>query len=470
MPPFTRTRTGCFTCREDGYKCDEQKPFCGRCVRLKKTCKGYGVKLKWQTLVEGPPVAKKASSKNKRRRRLSSSPSQGTSPSSQGISPPSTSSPCLSKPTLSPAIRIDPSCSVVGPDSESTQRYLLNHWSQTLSDFVSMTEGPQNPFLVHMTPMISQSKGLRAALCSMAASHLAILRNDPSLHTVAIQNQFLAVSSLRQTLQTAGPELSLATILMLQLSDRLFTTDSKVDHLAGAKAIITRGGANKLPSSGAVTFLVSLCCYHDVLASVSRGTAPLLEDSGRATGELTSFLYQLGSVLDLVRQISKMQGQNRKVYDEQGQAIEDQLTALECVSHGDSDIGHTIEAYRHAAFIYLTRVWRNLGAPHPYPMQHARSCLEHLGRVPVSSPLVSMHVWPLWTAGCESIDGEWRQFVCDRLDVMYESRRLPSLRRVREDIGEVWRIKDQQRSTTGVDNVDCIQVILRNRQREADIA
>ncbi|KDN66168.1 hypothetical protein CSUB01_04709 [Colletotrichum sublineola] len=42
--PHTRSRTGCLTCRDEGYKCDEGKPHCGRCTRLGKTCKGYGLR------------------------------------------------------------------------------------------------------------------------------------------------------------------------------------------------------------------------------------------------------------------------------------------------------------------------------------------------------------------------------------------------------------------------------------------
>ena len=64
MATHKRSRTGCWTCREAGYKCDELKPFCGRCTRLRITCKGYGIKLKWQddgvsTLAKPPRKGRK---------------------------------------------------------------------------------------------------------------------------------------------------------------------------------------------------------------------------------------------------------------------------------------------------------------------------------------------------------------------------------------------------------------------------
>ncbi|KAK3349538.1 hypothetical protein B0T25DRAFT_245387 [Lasiosphaeria hispida] len=37
----TRTRTGCITCRVRRVRCDEQKPFCNRCVSTGRNCDGY---------------------------------------------------------------------------------------------------------------------------------------------------------------------------------------------------------------------------------------------------------------------------------------------------------------------------------------------------------------------------------------------------------------------------------------------
>lgn len=45
---ISRLRTGCWTCRRRGYKCDEGKPHCKSCIRLNLDCEGYGIRLKWQ--------------------------------------------------------------------------------------------------------------------------------------------------------------------------------------------------------------------------------------------------------------------------------------------------------------------------------------------------------------------------------------------------------------------------------------
>ena len=522
MPPFSRTRTGCFTCREDGYKCDEQKPHCGRCIRLNKICKGYGIKLKWRT-IEGPPAAAQPKEHGKRRQRNAKSKSlpklgENTGDKQTRFAALSPSSFPLPSPSGSEIIIRNPSYLALEDGMADQQRFLMHHWTNVLATVVSMAAGPRNPFLVHLTPMAAQSTAVRSAVCSMAASHLAILRKgvgggdsqSQSLQTSALHHRVMAVSSLRQSLQTQDPELSLATVLLLQVSDRLFAIDTRVDHLSGAKAIIAagRGGGGSKPrawDTASAAFLLSLCFYHDVIASVARGTSPLLEYFEDNNGpdrenrfpvesiamEGVESMRGLTAVLQIVGRISRMRAMSSTPQqDAEGHAIEAALNALgaspavaapisseadgdgggDGVEVAEADIDHTIQAYKHAAFIYLYRVWFNVGAPHPLTLKHAQSSLRHLSAVGLSSPLLSAHVWPLWTAGCETIDADQRRSVCERVDAMYGVRHLPSLRRIRLDIEEVWKIKDDQRSSTGVDNVDCIKVILKNRQREADIA
>lgn len=43
-----RSRAGCWTCRRLHKKCDEKRPRCGPCVRVKRHCEGYEVRLTWK--------------------------------------------------------------------------------------------------------------------------------------------------------------------------------------------------------------------------------------------------------------------------------------------------------------------------------------------------------------------------------------------------------------------------------------
>lgn len=44
-----RSRTGCKRCKERRFKCDEEKPACGRCQSAGLPCPGYSQSLKWST-------------------------------------------------------------------------------------------------------------------------------------------------------------------------------------------------------------------------------------------------------------------------------------------------------------------------------------------------------------------------------------------------------------------------------------
>ncbi|KAK1990329.1 hypothetical protein LX36DRAFT_620908 [Colletotrichum falcatum] len=333
-----------------------------------------------------------------------------------------------------------------------------------------MAPGTRNPFLAHLTPMMLRSGALLSSISSMAAGHLAVLRGDEGLRALSSRHTLAAASALRASIETEDPELSLATILMLQISDRLFGTHSRIDHLAGARAVIMRSGGPGGWTGSSARFLLSLCFYHDVMSSISRTSPPLLSmtDDVAPLEGLPAFAT-LTAVVSVVSTISRMQGQSGDAHQRRGLAIRETLEAFSVApgGGGDPDMDNTVQAYRHAALVYLYRVWSD-GAPPPKPF-HAGRCLHHLLQVPVTSSFVSAHAWPLWTAGCESVDPGHRLLALERLKTMYQSRHLPSLRRAQEDMQEVWRAKDAQRLQFGTEDVDCCEVILLKRHREADL-
>jgi hypothetical protein len=500
MATHKRTRTGCWTCREAGYKCDEQKPYCGRCIRLQIPCKGYGVKLKWQDGNISTPIKRPRRTKKKASHApetigspvsvvsFASTPGALTSPGGFTESPASTYSLPLNL-VASPSFVIDLS---------SNDKWLLQYWVQRLSALISVAPRKDNtsPFQLHLTAMVHDSAALRSTVLSMAANHLALSSNDSSWKIQAFRHQQDAIHELQSIIQDpqqAATEPALATVLMMQVSARLFGDDndaSIANHLAGAKAIITRrGGLQNLSTSSSTTkFLLSLFAYHDILSSVSRGSHTLADhDTDFAAVEGVPDMESIAKVLLAVARISQLQYsiKERRQYpigvplteDENatGRNIQQDLLAMEFIngSGGVTDTSCTAEAYRHAAFIYLYRTWLDIGAPNPISMDHVKRCLEFVQKVNVNSPLTSAHIWPLFTAGCEAIDNTQRQFVRDRFKEMYTAKKFPSLRRVMRDIEDVWVAKDMEEQLKGQDGmakVDCIQVILRRRGRQVDLA
>lgn len=479
------------------------KPFCGRCTRLNIICRGYGVKLKWQddaanTLAKPP---------RKSRKKKAIDDDQALSPASnisfESIQSAVTSPDVLfSSPDSAksmPALPIN--SPVLSYGISPTDRWLLNYWGKQLSKLLSVS--PQNgiatPFQRHLTAMAYESPALRSTILSMAANHLAFASNDASLHLQGYRHQRDAIQELQKMIQDPvkmDTEPALATVMMMQVSARLFGDEDEgniANHLTGAKAMITgRSGGSWLVTSSA-RFLLSLFAYHDILSSVSRGSQPLLDhemDFVAIEGEIQ--LESIAKVLVVVAKISQLQHaiKTRRALsptspalseDENttGQHIQQILLAMEFVAckRGDSeeriDISLTAEAYRHAAFIYLYRTWLDIGAPNPISMEHINQCLTQLQRVDIHSPLTSAHMWPLFTAGCEAIDSTQRQFVRDRFEKLYAVKHFPSLKRVMRDIEHVWAAKDMEQQMKGQDGmakVDCIQVILKRRGREVDLA
>lgn len=331
----------------------------------------------------------------------------------------------------------------------------------------------------------------------MAANHLALQTSESSLRFQAYRHQRDAIHLLQELIQDprqAHSESALATVLMMQVSARLFGEDDEanvINHLMGAKAMISRRGADDWLNSSSARFLLSLFAYHDILSSISRGQRPLFDhDADFQAVEGAEDMRSIAAVLLIVARTSQLQhaiklrrergGEHALTEAEEaiGRALQQSLLAMQFDAQRSEpfahpDISATAEAYRHAAFIYLYRTWLGVGAPNPISVEHIQSCLAYISLVDVTSPLTSSHVWPLFTAGCEVIDAGQRQFVRERFQGMYASKLFPSWNRVMRDIEEVWEAKDEEERMKGGDGmarVDCIQVILRRRGREVDLA
>ncbi|EDU43933.1 conserved hypothetical protein [Pyrenophora tritici-repentis Pt-1C-BFP] len=475
MATHKRSRTGCWTCREAGYKCDEQKPFCSRCTRLKIVCKGYGIKLKW--LDDAVSTLAKPPRKSRKKKVAVEQEDQAFSPSSiiSFASTPALQSPdgTISSSTSPQSAKSMPLLPLCGSPGVSyglslDDRWLLNYWVDRLSPLISVAPrtGVPTPFQRHLTAMAYESSALRSTILSMAVNHLATSSNDSSLYQQGYRHQHNAIRDLQRMIQDPEDmnlEPALATVMMMQVSSRLFDDDDEAhvaNHLTGAKAMIARRGGSGAAAIGGETwltsssarFLTSLFAYHDILSSVSRSSQPLLDHT-------TDFFpaiegeQNLKSIADVLLVVALSNQQ------------EDELAK--------SDIVATAEAYRHAAFIYLYRTWLDIGAPNPISMEHISQCLLHLQRVDVSSPLTAAHMWPLFTAGCEAVGESQRAFVRSRFEKLWLAKRFPSLRRVARDVEIVWEAKDRERGVKGeggMAKVDCIQVILRGRGREVGLA
>ncbi|KAL3464827.1 fungal-specific transcription factor domain-containing protein [Aspergillus heterothallicus] len=340
---------------------------------------------------------------------------------------------------------------------------------------------------------------LRSAVLAIAASHLTASNEDFSessqaLPLMAHNYRISAVASLRGRLGLGVGivmynDATLASILLLEISKQFDNAASQntgdVNHLLGAKEVIlARGGPQSLTSPCA-RFLLTQILYHDLLSAVSRGTEPIIRQYHSGREDIVPFPLDFESsrgyhptVLQAVARISELKTQKEQSFPPDcdiegtnlaefvfaGQEIEKSLEAM--MIHGPTgakaDQSHTTEAHRSAALIYLYRTVYDIGAPHELTLVQVRRCIDSMAAVSLSSPLISAHVWPLFTAGCEATEPADRQFVKQRLMEMYRLRRIQSLRKVCELMEQVWLSKDYKHSMEGAEEmsrVGCIEVV-----------
>jgi len=483
---WTRTKTGCWTCRQAGYKCDECKPQCGRCTRLSITCQGYGPRIVWRDTAtpESGGRGKKRKKTLKaspaaKERAYSATPSQCSTASITGSS---TSEGCLEV--------IPRRVSNIPQDMQLEDYKYLYHWTTILSPLLSVTSHVEyNPFQQYLTPMAFMAGPLRYTILFCAAKHLSALAGQLGQEKHILYYQSLALRHLNQALSSQNEAVSdctLASVLLMQLS-QLFASDQepRADHLAGATCIIRKRREVPARSNSCGRFLESLFRYHDVMSSITRGDRPLLDHNDAPAADSDAFLGNIGTLLEIISQISTLQPRKHLTSQTPADGVEETSvdsailatgSSLEAelrhwtAPSGDPDWLNTAEAFRHAAFIYLYRVIYNIGAPHPLTLQHVRCCIEALRGVSTTSPLMSVHAWPIFTAGCESVSPSDRDFCARRLQDMFHIRKLFSLLRVKRAMAEVWSRKDQE-ALHGADKVckiDCIDV-LKQRGRELEL-
>ncbi|KIW19058.1 hypothetical protein PV08_03348 [Exophiala spinifera] len=480
---FSRTRTGCWTCRQAGYKCDEVKPACGRCTRLKIACEGYAPRLVWRDTA----TPESGGRSRKRKQTSEEAPTSGLryhfatpSTTSTGPAPQSIKSEdavdVVPRELLSP--HSSPASMAQGLRVEEYRH--LHHWTTVVAPLLSVTSKAEvNPFQRHFIPMAYDNGSLRYTMLLCAAKHLSLLVNQPQDQQLILRYQGLALRNLNEALSDENEALSnptLAAVLLMQLS-QMFASDqeSRADHLVGAKYIIAKRHrlANNPDSCG--RFLESLFKYHDVMSSITRSDRPLLNHDCPPASDSDAFLGSIEPLLEIISQISELQPRKKLISQNSvedtdeatsdsfirisGSLLETQLESWNS-PRKDADWFNTAEAFRHAAFIYLYRVIDDIGAPDPRTLYHVKQCVEALRSTAITSPLLSIHAWPIFTAGCEALEASERDFCRQRLDDMFNDRKLLSLLRVKRAMEDVWDQKDRE-ALFGADvgKLDCINVL-----------
>lgn len=137
----------------------------------------------------------------------------------------------------------------------------------------------------------------------------------------------------------------------------------------------------------------------------------------------------------------------------------------------------TAEAYRYAGLLYLHQAVPEV--PSLTSHELAEKVMMLLASIPTSSRTCIIHIFPLLVAGCEAENGEEREWVKDRWNILDQRMHIGNINCTIEVVKEVWMRKDIQRRNQAAvdhDNVKADVIPLaegtlhRSRRSSKDIA
>lgn len=181
-PKFTRSRTGCLTCRARRKRCGEQKPVCDGCVRNCLLCA-------WPAAIKLPHQADGDVRKSRSNRYRANAGRITTTCSSQ---PYHASQGHLSNRTLSPTAESDAAKLLQLPMTPSSWPNLrhdvraqefLQHFLECTAPKLVTVAMPENPFINYLLPLAYRDEKILHAILALSASHRSF--NDPAAVSIA---------------------------------------------------------------------------------------------------------------------------------------------------------------------------------------------------------------------------------------------------------------------------------------------
>ncbi|KAI9732365.1 MAG: hypothetical protein M1834_001572 [Cirrosporium novae-zelandiae] len=319
------SRTGCATCKRRRKKCDEGKPTCHNCQRLKLQCEGYD--LLWTNPIISKPHSIQ---RNAHSRRDSSSYSISTQdlntvefldppnnskdetrtqhgdmifwmPGSHGApdegvgsSRPQTltSSAMISGLSRTFSHTVFPSLPefspmhhpTIVPEAPSDSIYFIQYHVERLCPALVMMDSPSNPLRTLLVQAAFSSPMLLNALCAVSACHMSMQlstshsntrRSAITFYAQALTklNRSLSMYSQNRVTNLAGrnvsDEIVLTSAILCKYEIVKGSTHQWRQHLSGLERLIQLQGGDSSHNSQTKAFLRSFTTYHRNIAGVT---------------------------------------------------------------------------------------------------------------------------------------------------------------------------------------------------------
>ncbi|KAK4941936.1 hypothetical protein LTR10_018266 [Elasticomyces elasticus] len=435
-----RVRTGCWTCRKRGYRCDEGKPVCAECTRLGLECEGYNIRLTW--------MQSSSRTRNPKSRPLTRG---------DGARAPS-----IREEAPAPELALTKLQAAPSSVLSSKDQFLLHHFVYTVSGLLSSTHDRSiNTYCRVVLPMAMSSDLLLDTLLLVSTSHLPSTYEQFAPDLPHYRNRVLPKLINRINTWDGFDATALATIIMMSINEVFVVNPQNWSHhlRAAGKIIADYMVQCKAPDRD-LKMLLDIFAYQSVLASVGTGYTSLVMDFytrdtwSALTGDSNAFLTSVDRLLSHVAKLSMLSsastvdGSSRYIEASQMAAaihLKSKLVEWEPPQAIPNDACNTAEAMRYAGLLFFHKLTLMLPSSHDREdIEHyCREIVRHIGYVSVDSPSAASHLWPLYMAGYflnhnGSVDYEVQSFVRDRLTALKSRRGVKTLDKVRERLEQVW--------------------------------
>lgn len=357
---------------------------------------------------------------------------------------------------------------------------LLKRYMTETCGILSVKDGEdENPWRTLIFPMIHEHPAVHHALSSMTAFHNS--SESLELQRVGTYHFEEAITKLKEQLTHLTefqPDVAIAAIIILAFAeswDRHVSTGKT--HLRGARAIIGTNfelslkNACKDPKKRVrINFLRNVWVYLDVLARLTPTDADQLDPSDEMIGDLYRPIRGqgdpqvdplLGCAASLFPVIARVANLANRVRNEGSGHPEHRRVAaklyrllehwqpdpideeIDDKSTNRDDVRDTAEAYRWATLLLLHQSVTEL--PSVSSQELGQECLNSIGKVPLSSRMVIVHVFPLMAASCETDSVRDRHWIRQRWGSMIARMKIGNVTKGYELVQEVWRRRDEHR-------------------------
>ncbi|VUC25586.1 unnamed protein product, partial [Clonostachys rosea] len=499
---FTRQRLGCLTCRRRKKKCDMTYPVCGHCTRLNLVCNREVPREVPSSSTTDPSLLIQATPTPG----LPGLSSAADFESASLISPSTTSASIHLANVLSHAkIWQTLDLSVIlgqnGSELAASRRAMLRYYIQIFA-FMLTTNVENNCFLTVLLPMAFESPALMKALAAWSSSHLSL--RDQAFTDVALQHRGSALRNFKSAMEDGdlSTEMALAATLIFCSLDVISDgTGSWYHHLRGGAALLisnqgdTSTASSLLPSLKTIEqlrsyegkWLMKNFAYHDILASITMNTRPLLHgDYWLSSGQDSAADPYFGlaeRILFLIAETSHLNAEMAEAkqlkaspeasantvasFSARARVIEDELREWKCPSSGFSPpLVSLAQTYRCAARIHL---YRTIRAHVPGATEHVRakiesqvkSIVEAVGNIPEGCLPECTLLFPVFMAGGEAEDSSDIWVIRSKLESMNRWRCFRNVEAALDVLDELWRLNATRAGGESGDRVDWLDVVKR---------